>query len=416
MSDLEKRLLARLTTPEEMQTAYDAGVKAEVFEEPLYRAVWNFTEEYWRKSTGKTMPTLWALQQEYPGFDRTIEGDEDDTVYLSDLLRRRFSTNQIQRILTEAGETMHSDPLGSLKILHASAYEAAEAVAPRLTRINMADNVEERRERYAKKEEFPQGMGVPFGFDLLDLHTGGVQPGELAVVGGYAKTGKSMFGIWGCTDAVRKGYKPLLYTLEMSLKECEDRVDCMFSGVSYNRMTKGQLTIAEMKTLWEGHDELRDIGGIQIERPDEGDRTVPALLTRARQYGSNYLFIDQLSHMEPGGKTQTLKEHHGTIVKQLKIEISRAGMEIPCILAAQFKREEEEINIQSFANAAEVEREADILIGLTRNKDLRQNQLMRCIILGARRGDNAEYLLNWELTDRTYFAVQSTVSGGGVLS
>lgn len=210
-----------------------------------------------------------------------------------------------------------------------------------------------------------------------------------------------MFGLHTAAKIVGQGYRPLVYTLEMSLKECEDRLDCMFSGVSYDRLIHGRLNPSEVSTLHEGQERLKELGGIQIERPEEGDRTVTALVNRARQYGADWLFIDQLSHMEPGVKTQTLKEHHGTIVKQLKNEVSRSGQEIPCLLAAQLRRGDDVITMESFANAAEVEREVDIALGLHRTQDMRERGLMGLEILGSRRSDNGMWELLWELSNKT---------------
>lgn len=409
MSDLERKLLARLVdAPDVVSEAHDQGVRAEVFEEPLYQAVWNFTVEYWQNSKRKAAPTAWGLQQEFPGYE-VMDDSTDTTDYLCALLRRRFVTNGLQRMMMKATETMANDPVGTLKSLHASAYEASEIATPRVTRTNMADTIEQRREAYAKLEEFPQGIGIPYGFDLMDLHTGGLLPGELAIVGAYAKVGKTMLGLHAASMMVRKGYKPLIYTLEMSLKEIEKRLDAMFSGVSYNRLIHGHLKDDELKQLHNGQEELRDLGGIQIEKPDEGDRTVAHLMSRARQFEASWVFIDQLSHMEPAKSTNDLKEHHGTIVKALSTNIGRAGQEIPVMLAAQFRRDEEEISIQSFANAAEIEREGDILIGLSRNKDLYDNNLMRMEILGARRGARTAYLLNWELSQKTEFKIDKQI-------
>ena len=152
---------------------------------------------------------------------------------------------------------------------------------------------------------------------------------------------------------------------------------------------------------WAARDEIVEYGGIQIEAPEQGDRTVTSLLTRARQFGAGYLLSIQLSEMEPGHKVRSLKEHHASIMKQLTTEISRPGHEIPTILAAQLRRNDEVITLESFSNATEVEAYADILFGLWRSRDMRSNSCMALDILGSRRCDLANYLLHWDLSTRT---------------
>lgn len=410
MSDLERKLLAKLTTPEAISEAYDLGVRAELFEEPLYQAVFNFIVEYWRTSQRTTAPTAWVLSQEYPGFTMPEEGEEL-TGYLSELLRRRYTTNQLQEMLRTAATESVKDPLGALKALHAAAYSASEAVAPRLTRINLADTVEEFKAAYEQDEQFPQGQGVPFGLDLFDLHTGGTMPGELVVLGARAKTGKTMFLLHAAVSALRQGYKPLIFTLEMSIKEINTRIAAMFSGISYDRLSHKRLRDNEKEQLWASLEEYASLGGISVESPEEGDRTVPALLSRARQYGTDYLVIDQLSEMEATHRTQTLKEHHASVVKQLKREIARPGMEVPCLLAAQLRRNDEEITMESFSNATEIEATADLLLGLWRNQDMRNNSAMALKILGSRRCDISEFMLSWELQLATQITVEREVRG-----
>lgn len=746
MSDIERRLLARLTTPEDIGLAYDTGTRSVQFEEPLASAIFSFSLNYWQNSQMKSAPTAWVLTQEFPGYV-PLTGVEEETEYLAESLKTQYLANQVQDLLRGGAKISVSNPAEALKMLRDGSHTLSEAVSTRRLRTNMADTIEARRERYGQREDAPQGLGVPYGLDQLDIHTGGLMPGELAVVGAFAKTGKAqplsarivtptgwmpmgdlavgdfilgsdglpqkitgvfdqglkeiwevctgsgvvieacadhlwmvndrcvqgdkrvltteeisgqvrlphrqnrprftipmpspagyvcqedlpidpyllglllgdggmtgselrftspepelhqelerrlppqmrirqvgqvdrcqsvaivrdggssnfiidtlrclglwgsksvekfipdlykfasvndrvlliqglmdtdgtcgkkgyieffsssprltedfrevvqslggtatlhlreapkyqggvgkpayrvgvrlpcqwspflysshkinrirasrrepitnisevrrtgrfvemrcisvsnsdrlyrteghvlthntMFGLHNAAQIVKQGYRPLIFTLEMSLKECEDRLDCMYSGVSYDRLIHGRLSPSEVLQLHKGQEELKEVGGIQIERPEEGDRTVMALISRARQYGADWVFIDQLSHMEPGVKVQTLKEHHGTLVKQLKNEISRSGQEIPCLLAAQLRRGDEVITMESFANASEIEREVDMALGLHRNQNMRDNSLMSLEILGSRRSDNGVWELFWELQHKT---------------
>jgi replicative DNA helicase len=409
MSELERKLLAKITTPEELAEAWEIGIRAEHFEEPIFQAIWNFTVDYWHSSQGKAVPTVWALQEEFPTY-APVQAPEE-TFYLAEKLRMRWTANGIQEVMRTVAPKTLSDPMGALKEMAAAAYSLGELTVRRATRTNLADTVERRRSDYAQRQDYPQGLGAPYGLDLLDLHTGGLLPGELCILGARAKTGKTMLGLHAMVSALKQGYKPLVFSLEMSLKEIEKRIDCLFSGVSYDRLLHGRLCDEELERLHTAQDELVNLGGIQVEMPEEGDRTVGSLLARTRQFGANYVFIDQLTFMEPGQKVQSLKEHHATIVKALKINISRPGQEIPCILAHQMRRDDEELSMASFSNATEIEQTADILLGLSRNQDLYNNAAMLCEILGSRRSDHAKFLLQWQLKERTHIAAQEQLRG-----
>lgn len=407
MSELERKLLAKLITPEELAEVYEVGIRGEHFEEPLYQAIWTFTVGYWQDSQCKAVPTPWALKEEFSTYEPVYAPEE--TGYLAEKLRERYLANGMQEIMRTVAPKTAADPAEALKELQSAAYSLTEMTVRRVTRTNLADTVAKRREAYAHVQAYPQGQGAPYGLDLLDFHTGGILPGELCIVGARAKTGKTFMGLHAMVTALKQGYTPLIFSLEMSLDEIEKRIDALFSGVSYNRLIRGQLDDDELVQLHEGQDQLSYLGGIQVEMPEEGDRTVGSLMARARQYGATYVFIDQLTFMEPPQKVQSLKEHHASIVKALKINISRPGQELPCILAHQMRRDDEELSMASFSNATEIEQTADILLGLSRNQDLYNNQAMLCEILGTRRGDHAKFLLGWQLRDRTHLFAQEQV-------
>lgn len=401
MSDLlEKKLLGKLLDPNNIAEAWEIGIRGEHFVQPLYQAVWNTTVEYWRNSQMKSAPTLWVLQQEYSGYTPELNAPEE-IEYLCDLLRRRYAANELQDLLKTAAETSNSDPVGTLKTLTAQVMAASESMTNRITRVNMADNIEDREQWDEVDPDAPLGDGVPYGIDMLDALTGGIAKGEVATVGGYAKTGKTMFLLNAAAAAVRQGFVPIVFSMELSLKATQKRLDAMFSGISYNRIEKKLLTAEDKGLLKSFRAELKALGGIQIERPDPGDRTPGQLCARARQYGADYMLIDQLSHLEAGHKTLNTKERYGSCLKQLTLESSRPGKELATLVASQLRREDGEPTIQSFADAAEVERDVDMALTLWRNKALRDNHQMKMEVVASRRTEATAYLLEWELSRYT---------------
>jgi len=399
-SDYERRLCAHLTEAAVIAECYDIGLRGEHFEEPLYQAIWNFSVAYWLNTQRQSAPTAWILGQEFSGYTLPTERAEEPG-YLADKLIVRAVTNRVQTMVRKAADVASDNPRLALKDLAAEAFAATEISAPRRTRINMADTIEARRDRYRRRREAPQGLGVPYGLELLDTHTGGILPGELAVVGAFAKTGKTMFLLNAAAHAVVRGHKPAVFSLELSLDDTQDRLDAMFSGVSYDQLSRGTLTVEREQSLHESQDLLASLGGVVVERPEEGERTVGQLVSRVRQLGCDYLIIDQLSKLEAGHKTSSKKEEYGSILRQLKNSISRAGKELPCLLAVQLRREKEEPSIQSFADAAEVERDCDLALTLWRSLDLYRNHQMKLEVVATRRSDVISMLLEWELTAGT---------------
>lgn len=410
---LEHKLISSLIDPAEMTRIYDMGLKPEVFEDPLNRYVYQFVIDYWLSSQMTAVPTQLAIETERPGF-RLELGVEEESWWLAEQLMKRFASNGIQEMVRQAASTCNQDPVGTLKQLQSAAYEASEVVTPRHSRSDMSD-YEARRRRYRDREEGREA-GMTLGLGALDEHTGGILPGELCAVGAFSKVGKTVMLLHAAAAAHRAGHTPIVFSLEMPIEEIEDRLDALLSGVSYNRLSRRKLTVHELQRLHE-YQELMMEGGskIYVESPEEGERTVAHLTARARHVGANYLIVDQLSFMEETIRTNSEKQRQASILKQLKNEIGRASRKkLPCLLAVQLKRETldraDGPRIDDFADAAEVERTSDLLLGLSRNKEMLANRVMKLSILGGRRCDTASYLLKWDLVDRTHIEIMERVN------
>ena len=407
MSELERRFLGQLTTPEAISTVWDLGVRPEIFQEPICATIYDFIIKYWQAEQQRLAPTPMVIAQQFAGVVLPVD-QELSVHWLAKSIKDAYASTNIQETMMEVAAITVTDPEGAVKLLRDRAHHIAETLTPRHSRANMATDVEDRRRRYLEREPGDDGRvaGATLGIPELDAITNGLQNGELAVIGAYSKTGKTMLLALIAVAARRAGYTPVFFTLEMTKEEIEDRLDAMLSGISYDRLSKSKLTIDELAALHRLQEEFAALGDLFVEQPDDADRTVPALVNRARHIGANYLIIDQLSFMEPTRKVKDLKEHHTAIMRELKVEIGRGSVgRMPCALAVQFNRDSqrrnEGIGLDSFANSTDVEATCDFAIGLYRNQEMVTNRTMLAEILGGRRSKRKKMLLYWDLEDTT---------------
>jgi len=406
--DIEKKLLSKLVNISELFRCWDTGLRAEAFSDPTYRQAYDFATRYWRENQMELAPTKEMLIYEFPSIliDDVVE---ESVSWLSETIQRKYASNQTQELLISAAESVHENPIGTLSDLWRESYKASQVVAPRFDRVNMSENIDERRIRYQQRLD-NYGLGPPYGLAEIDTHTHGLLPGELAVVSAYSKVGKSFFLAHTAAQLRRAGYTPILFSLEQSREEMEERVDAYFSGVSYDRLIHSQLSFEEVGVLRRAQDELRELGDLHIQRPPEGDRTVTEMVGRARQLGADYILVDQLSWMDSekkytGDRATTMK--HGDVIRELREEISNDVVgKIPCLLAVQQGRtsmegQQRRPEMWKVAESANIERTADIIFGLSRTPQMRVNNATRLDIMGARRCDIKSWLLNWRLRDRS---------------
>lgn len=409
---LEHKLLSTLTDPQNIAKVWEQGLRPEAFEDPFNAHVFEFITEYWLESEMKVAPTAYAIETARPGF-KAQTGVEEQAWWLAEELKTRFTVNQGQEIVRQYVDIHRTDPVTALKKLTEDGYRACEVISPRHSRSDMTD-FEERRRRYRTAEEIQPG--VPFGLPEFDEHTGGLLPGELCCVGAYSKVGKTMLLLYIAVMARRAGFEPIIFSLEMSKEEIEDRLDAFLSGVSYSRLSRRKLTIKELETLYAAQEALVEMGTgkIRIESPEDGERTVAYLTARTRHTGSDLMLIDQLDFMDASRKVYSKKERFENILKELKTEIRKTSRgRIPCVLACQLNRESLDSadgpQLKHFADAAEVERTADLLLGLSRNKQERANRMMKLAVMAGRRCEPAQYLLSWDLVDRTHIAIEKRI-------
>ncbi|QDF18865.1 DnaB-like dsDNA helicase [Gordonia phage SCentae] len=412
----ERKLVALLVDIRALSLAHERGVRAEAFEEPVNGAIYSWCIDYWQDARMGQVPTLAALNLEFPGvpIPAVVEESAD---YLVTLLQRRYVIRQAQKILTEAVNNLEADPAVVMSQLSQQAFLVSESIAPRSMRVDLSQNAEERAEHYRRKSE-EVGRGMTYGLPELDDFTQGLRPGELAVVAAYTKIGKSWFLANAAVAARKAGYRPLIFTLEMSAKEMSERIDCLWSGVSYQRMQAGELRLDEFRRVQIAREEISAAGGFHVERPERGSRTVRNLVNRARQLNADYLLIDQMSFIDAereytGDRATTQKQ--SDLIFSLKDEVSRESAgSIPCLLAVQFNRESQRVgggrgDLFNLANTASLEQTADIIFGLWRNEEMRANNSTGLAILGSRRSDKRDWMLSWRLTDRTEISIREVM-------
>ncbi len=412
----ERRILAKMTEQDGISRVWEMGLRHEVFEDPVNRFAFTFMVDYWLDSQMRHAPTWVVMETEFPQL-QLEHRVEETTDWLIGRLKSRYATNRLQDVMRRAmGKENAGDPIRALDALWHDAYDAAQVNAPRYARVDITETVQARRERYSRDIQNQRMAGVPLGLEELDAHTRGVLPGELCAAAAYTKTGKSWLLAHGYVNALRLGLRPIFFSLEMGIPEIEDRIDALWSGVSYQRLSQRSLDTTEIQTLRAAQDQIAEMESGWIERPQRGERTVKHMVSRARQLGANFLVIDQLSFIDAEREysgDSAMRMKHGDVVFELKDEISRESVgKIPCLLAVQLNRQAAANGnggrgeLYNFANSSMVEQTVDIALGLWRNGEMRANNAMGLDIMGSRRCDTRSWTLAWHLTERSEIRIR----------
>lgn len=192
-----------------------------------YPDVWAFIKKYYSKH--RSVPDVEIIVENFDDFE-VIEV-KGETEYYIDSLREEYQNRKLEEITgklaTNVGKIAPNRVLSGaiadlMKLQNASVqsndlnimdFEAAKA------------HYEAMRIKAAEMGGIP---GIPTGIDFIDsAYTSGLAGGDLVIVLGWTGRGKSLASTLICCNAYRKGFKPLIISLEMSAEKVRDRAYTM---------------------------------------------------------------------------------------------------------------------------------------------------------------------------------------------
>jgi replicative DNA helicase len=165
--------------------------------------------------------------------------------------------------------------------------------------VSVLDEIE--RKRHAQ-----ESTGLSYGLANLDNATGGMQPGEVTVVGARSGVGKSTLMMQAAKTNCEAGIPVHLFSLEMTRKQILERLCSMVSGLPFQKIRRpALLTPGDMGRI-------RAAGEVIAEWPlrihDKGELHISQIVALARlsirKHGSRVIVVDYAQNVEADGKDE----------------------------------------------------------------------------------------------------------------
>lgn len=422
----EEILYSSLSDPERIELLAKEGLAPEVIPTEGMRPVVAWALSYYFESGCKQAPSREAMLLEWgdlieeSGVELGDPEDEIDTLqWALEHMKSTYLHLQWQEWMRKAAMDMASSSTGDrLEMFSRHLVELGELSTK--VRSNSSEGLdaeafdEALRRYHDRVARGSQPHGMMLGLGMLDEHTHGIHPGELAVLAAPPKAGKSYL-LGHCLLAERaRGRRVILFTLENSVEMTVDRLVCMLAHVDSRKWQRGKCDEAEVRRVEESRDYLNAMPGeMIIIKPPEGQRTVEAMVREAQVRGAESLLIDQLTFVETAPvKGRPRHETVAYTIRSLKNAISSGIYNIPCLLAHQVNREGQKaaektgyLEMYMLAESAEVERTADWVFGLYRGSEDREAGLAKLQVLASRR----EELNAWRLAYQPGAGVMETI-------
>nr|WP_255604429.1 replicative DNA helicase [Oscillochloris sp. ZM17-4] len=254
-------------------------------------------------------------------------------------------------------------------------------------------------ELFAAMEHRQEHRGEPTGvitrFTELDTLTGGLQKGDLIVVGARPSQGKTALELSIAYNVAHHAGEGVgIFSMEMGRDQLTQRMLSMHTGLSLQRIRVGDLSQEEMTLAFEGMGRLSEL---PIYIDDTPALSISGLRSRARrmcaQRQVSLLCVDYLQLMTGGGRGENRVQEVAEISRGLK-QLARE-LNVPVLALSQLSRNVDQRPshvpvLSDFRESGAIEQDSDIAIGLYRDetydKDTDKRGIVELHVLKHRNG------------------------------
>lgn len=276
----------------------------------------------------------------------------------ADIVIREYRAAQLDRILQsvkpdpENVEEQTGELINDLEAL----LDGRESQAKTLAEITR-----ENKDRYFK-DDAAQRMYI--GFPKLDDLLGGLEGGDMIVIGARPGVGKSAFVTQVTTSLARSGKRVGFYNLEMQEKQVYERFVVAESGIGLTRLRRAVRFLGDEEERFRRANEV-------LEKEDRiiittGSKAMSEIRNESRHMGYDVIIIDYLQLLRAD---KTYRGNRYAEVGAISRAIKSLAMElnIPIIALSQLNRvsenrEGKEPTMAELREAGDIEQDASVIL------------------------------------------------------
>jgi replicative DNA helicase len=224
-----------------------------------------------------------------------------------------------------------------------------------------------------RQEHRGEPTGVITRFTGLDRLTGGLQKGDLIVVGARPSQGKTALELSITYNVAHHAGEGVgVFSMEMGRDQLTQRMLAMHTGLDLQRIRVGDLSQDEMALAFEG---MGHLGELPIYLDDTPALSMSGLRYRARRMCAQQkialLCVDYLQLMTGSGRGENRVQEVAEISRGLK-QLARE-LDVPVLALSQLSRNVDQRPnhvpvLSDFRESGAIEQDCDIAIGLYRDE------------------------------------------------
>lgn len=253
--------------------------------------------------------------------------------------------------------------------------------------------VRENKDKYFKDNESSKNY---IGFHKLDDLLGGLEGGDVVVIGARPGVGKSALVTQITSYFAECGKKVGFYNLEMKEKQVYERFVVSQSGIGLTRLRRAKKFLGDEKELFDKANEV-------LEKKDNivittGSKSVSEIRSESRHMGYDIIIIDYLQLLKPE------REYRGNryaevgaiskATKALAMELNIPVIELSQLNRVSEARDTKEPTMAELREAGDIEQDASVIM-LLWNLSQEDKSKKGCKVEKQRQGQTGKVVLNF---------------------
>ena len=206
------------------------------------------------------------------------------------------------------------------------------------------------------------GHGLNTGFPLLDDCLGGLEGGDIAVIGARPAVGKSAFVTQLMLQVAQQGKRVVLFNLEMREAQVYERIVASRSGIPLSRVRRALAFQGDERERYEETNASVSKLDVWIS---SGRKRVSTIRAECRHLDADLIIVDYLQLIEPDRKYGNRASEVGDISKSLKGLAMELG--VPIVVLSQLNRlsearETKEPSMAELRESGDIEQDASVVL------------------------------------------------------
>lgn len=259
---------------------------------------------------------------------------------------------------------------------------------------SLAEIVAENKDNYFREKEVKP---LYIGFDKLDDLLGGLEGGDMIVIGARPGVGKSALVTQITSYLAKQGKRIGFYNLEMQNKQVYERFVVNESGIGLTRLRRAIKFLGDEKERFDkANERLAKADNIVIT--SAGAKTVGDIKAESKHMDYDIIIIDYLQLLKADN---TYRGNRAAEVGEISRAIKNLAMElnIPIIALSQLNRasmgrDDKEPNMSELREAGNIEQDASVIM-LLWNIDENDKTKKGCKIEKNRQGECGKIVMRF---------------------